>query len=251
MSEPRLIPVLDLLNGVTVQAIAGRRDEYRPVRSTLTESVDPSVVLNQLNNVCRSGTAYIADLDAITGSKPNRCTLAELSRLDLTLMVDAGVRSSADVEELLDLGVAQVIVGLESLPGPDTARALVAEFSGDSLVLSLDLKSGVPLSGHAPWSALSPRAVLDELAEIGFCRWILLDLSAVGMAQGVPTVDLCREWREQRPHDDIITGGGIRNVSDLSPLQAAGASGLLVASALHRGTITRADIVDWQAGRRV
>lgn len=249
MNKPRIIPVLDLLKGVTVQAVAGRRDQYRPVRSCLTDSMDPSVVLRRLNDVCRSGTAYIADLDAITGAEPNRCTLAELSRLDLRLMVDSGVRSPADVEELLDLGVAQVIVGLESLPGPDTARALVADFSSDVLVLSLDLKSGVPLTDHPPWSVQTPREMLDELADIGFRQWILLDLAAVGTAQGVPTLDLCRWWRERRPDDDIITGGGLRSASDLPPLQAAGASGFLLASALHRGSITRSDVEDWHAGR--
>ena len=60
-----IIPVLDLLNGITVQAVGGRRDEYRPLSSQLTDSVDPSIVLPALEAVCRSGMAYIADLDSI------------------------------------------------------------------------------------------------------------------------------------------------------------------------------------------
>ena len=40
-TSPRLIPVLDLMNGKVVRAVGGRRDEYRPVVSTLTPSTEP------------------------------------------------------------------------------------------------------------------------------------------------------------------------------------------------------------------
>ncbi len=238
----RIIPVLDLLNGVTVQAVAGRREEYQPVRSQLTDSVDPVVVLRCLNEVCRSGTAYVADLDAILRREPNRRTLAELSRMKVNLMVDAGVQTCEDVQTLLDAGLQQVIVGLESLAGPDTARDMVATFEADSLILSLDLKSGVPMARYQPWTEMTPLAVLEELAGIGFRRWIILDLTTVGTAQGVPTEQLCRQWRVVRPTDEIMTGGGVRNVSDLQRLEAAGVDGVLIASALHNRTLELSEL---------
>ena len=34
------IPVLDIVNGVVVRGVAGNRQQYRPIRSLLTESVD-------------------------------------------------------------------------------------------------------------------------------------------------------------------------------------------------------------------
>lgn len=238
----RIIPVLDLLNGITVQAVAGHRDQYRPVRSQLTGSVDPSVVLKHLDEVCDSGTAYIADLDAILRRQINRCTLAELSRMDISLMVDAGIQSPADVEDLLDLGINEVVIGLESLPGPEVARELIATFPTESLILSLDMKSGTLLADYQPWSEQAPMAVLEQLSEIGFRRWILLDLSSVGTGQGVSTVSLCRQLRSIRPDDEIITGGGIRSAADLTPLSEAGLDGVLVASALHNGAIGPSDL---------
>ena len=117
----RIIPVLDLLNGVTVQAVAGRRNDYRPVRSCLTDSVDPSLVIKSLNEVCGSETAYVADLDAILNREPNRCTLAELSRMNLNLLVDAGIRSCEDVQDLLDLGIENVVVDGVVVPVLDAA----------------------------------------------------------------------------------------------------------------------------------
>ena len=35
------IPVLDVLNGVIVRGVGGRRNEYRPVESVLTQSARP------------------------------------------------------------------------------------------------------------------------------------------------------------------------------------------------------------------
>src|SRR5579872_5647704 len=37
----RIVPVLDLLGGVVVRGVGGRRREYRPVVSRLTPSCDP------------------------------------------------------------------------------------------------------------------------------------------------------------------------------------------------------------------
>ena len=249
VNDFQIIPVLDLLNGVTVQAVAGRRDEYRPIRSCLTDSVDPPVVLRRLDEVCRSETAYIADLDAILHREPNRCTLAELSRINSNLMVDAGIQSCEDVQDLLDLGIENIVVGLESLPGVETAHELMNAFGAASLVLSLDLKSGIPLAREQAWAGASPTAVLEDLIKVGFRRWIILDLSAVGAAMGVSTGKLCSGLRDLRPDDEIITGGGIRGVADLDELETIGIDGVLIASALHTGAVSDQDILKWRHTR--
>ncbi len=66
----RVIPVLDIMGGVVVRGVAGRRSEYRPIESSLCSSCDPPVVARAI--VERFGLAefYIADLDAISGAEP-------------------------------------------------------------------------------------------------------------------------------------------------------------------------------------
>jgi phosphoribosylformimino-5-aminoimidazole carboxamide ribotide isomerase len=41
---------------------------------------------------------------------------------------------------------------------------------------------------------------------------------------------------------EIYAAGGVRNAADLSALKAAGASGTLIATALHERRIVRADL---------
>ena len=198
----RIIPVLDLLSGTTVHAVAGQRSEYRPIRSCLTDSVDPSVVLQRLNEVCQSNTAYIADLDAILRQAPNRCTLAELSRLGIRLMVDAGVQSVEDAQQLFELGIDSVVIGLESLPDPETAKELLARFDPASLILSVDLNNGTSLARSERWQQLTADVLLEELSTLGFRRWIILDIASVGTSDGISTLSLCRQLRTLRPDDD-------------------------------------------------
>jgi phosphoribosylformimino-5-aminoimidazole carboxamide ribotide isomerase len=47
----------------------------------------------------------------------------------------------------------------------------------------------------------------------------------------------------------FIVGGGIKTAADLLQLKRAGASGVLLATALHDGTITREDLARLELNR--
>ena len=72
-------------------------------------------------------------------------------------MVDAGVSGPERVRALLDLGVDRVVVGTETLPGPDALDRLLAP----EVVLSVDLREGRTLS---PDPQLAGVTALDAVA---------------------------------------------------------------------------------------
>lgn len=238
----QVIPVLDILNGIVVRGIAGKREQYQPIRSQLTTSSDPSVMMHTIIDVFGFSTVYVADLDAIQGRQFNRCTIAEMTRSSSSLWVDRGVRSVDDVQEMLDLNVSKTIVALETLVSTRMAQTLIHEFGADQLVLSLDLKWGKPMTSHPRWQHESPDRIAAQLIEIGFTQFIVLDLAAVGMDSGVTTVPLCDMIRRRQASAHIVTGGGVRDSVDLSRLKDAGIDGVLVASALHDGRISAAEL---------
>lgn len=238
----QIIPVMDVQNGVVVHGVAGQRSHYRRVQSLLTPSCAPSVLLRAFVEQFGFTSCYLADLDAIQQQQLNRCTVAELTRSGVELMVDRGVRCAADVQELLDLGVNRVVVALETLTSGDVAANLLSEFGSEALVLSLDLKSGRALTNNGPWQNQSPQTIAEELIGIGFRNMIVLDLAAVGMNQGTPTLQLCERIRDHFPAVSVITGGGVRSTDDLWQLHRAGIDGALVASALHDGRLTSDDV---------
>ena len=101
---------------------------------------------------------YVADLDAIAGGPGSADVVAALAR-EGRVMVDAGTAAAAAVARLLELGVARVVIGTESLPGAEAFRRLRAELPDAPLVLSLDLRGGRLVS---PDPALSGLAAIER-----------------------------------------------------------------------------------------
>lgn len=238
----RIIPVLDLMGGLVVRGVGGLRESYRPIVSRLVDSAEPQDVAAAIRNEYGIGEFYIADLDAIMHDAPQWDALRALSGGGFQLLVDAGLRETTRAEQLLECGAAQVIAALETSPGPDHLRALLEKAGADRIVFSLDLKDGRPLGNQSAWST-DPDRVAAIAYECGVRSMIVLDLAAVGQGAGLLTLQLCRRLRKRFDDLEVITGGGVRSAADLDEPRRAGVDGLLVASALHNGQLTRADLM--------
>jgi phosphoribosylformimino-5-aminoimidazole carboxamide ribotide isomerase len=231
----RVIPVIDLKRGVAVHAVRGDRERYRPLRSRIAAGSDPVHLTRALRERFGLDELYVADLDAIAGGPGSPDVIAALAR-EGRAMVDAGAATATGVAGLLELGVARVVIGTESLPGAEAFRRLRTALPDAPLVLSLDLRGGQVLS---PDPALAGAAAVDALARLtdaGAREAIVLDLARVGSGEG-PDVRLLGELRSRVPDVELLAGGGVRHAGDLRALADAGAAGALVATALHGGAI--------------
>jgi phosphoribosylformimino-5-aminoimidazole carboxamide ribotide isomerase len=232
-----VLPVLDLLEGVVVRGVGGRRDEYRPVVSRLVDRPDALSVARAFRDQFGLTRLYVADLDAILHQRPNRDVYRLLADEGFELMIDAGLRSVESAAELVASGPAQVIAGLETWPGPDELARLCAAVGREQVVFSLDLKHGVPLGDQSRWISDEPLRIAMGAVEAGVRELIVLDLASVGGGSGVATTELCGKLRDSYPDVRLITGGGVRDVRDIEQLSQVGVDGVLVASALHDGRI--------------
>ena len=230
----RIIPVLDLMNGVAVRAVGGRRSEYRPLVSRLCATPQP---LNVATAYRKLGFVelYLADLDAIGGNEPHWELYSTLRQLGFALWLDAGIHSASDVDRIAATSVERIIVGLETVAGPDALPSILQRW-GDRAVISLDLKDGKPVC-HSAWGSADSEMIAERVICFGASRLIVLDLACVGVGEGVGTEELCRRLATEFPKIQLIAGGGIRDTRDLKRLEACGVSAALVASALYDGTI--------------
>jgi phosphoribosylformimino-5-aminoimidazole carboxamide ribotide isomerase len=242
----RVVPVVDLRRGEVVRGVAGRRSEYRALRSRLAPDATPRRVAEGLVQAFGFQEAYVADLDALAGAQPAWRHYREIAGAGLRLLVDAGLSGSSGVE-LLDAGAARAglngaivgwIVGLESVAAPEELPALASRL-GPRGLFSLDLQNGRPLR-RASWPAHEALDVAQLAMLAGFARLIVLDLADVGVAGGTSTLELCSQIRARWPDVELLAGGGVRGECDLDRLERAGCDGALVASALHDGGLTAA-----------
>jgi phosphoribosylformimino-5-aminoimidazole carboxamide ribotide isomerase len=236
----RVIPVVDLKGGVAVHAVRGDRERYRPLASRIVAGADPVEVTRAVREGFGLDELYVADLDAIAGGSGHAEVVAALAG-EARMMVDAGATDAAAVARLLDLGVARVIVGTESLPGVDAFARLRAELPDAPLVVSVDLRAGRLLSPDPALTGTGAVDALARLADAGASEAIVLDLARVGSGEG-PDVTLVAELRARVPEVELLAGGGVRDADDLHALARAGAAGALVATALHGGAIDPAEL---------
>jgi phosphoribosylformimino-5-aminoimidazole carboxamide ribotide isomerase len=235
----RIIPVLDLLRGQAVHAIKGERAQYQPVKSVLCNSSDPLILARAFRDQLGMREIYVADLDAIQGlDTPNHrdviTALAHQEEMDVIL--DAGVSDIDGAQRWLDHGVRKVIIGSETLRDLQTLRAIPGRIRREQLTFSLDSRSGSILSQCASLAAMNPVEALELLQESGWKEIILLDLSRVGSGSGMDS-SLAVRASARFPNLQLLVGGGMAKPEDLVSLKSAGIAGVLVATALHAGTI--------------
>jgi HisA/HisF family protein len=244
----KVIPVIDLMGGQVVRGVAGRRGEYLPIQSRICPDSRPEAVAATF---AEEGfeVAYLADLDAILGGTPNWTTYEAIIRSGLRLWIDPGLRDRDDACAWADFtaewpDVEGVIAGLESLTSIDSLGDL-REMLGERLVFSLDLNQGKPLSRESRITGLRPLEIAKIAINSGVRRLIVLDLASVGIGEGPRHLPLIRDILSTWPDVTLVTGGGVRDATDLAALVQAGCHGALVASSLHDGSLRPGDLRRW------
>lgn len=238
----KILPVLDLLDGVVVHGIAGQRDRYRPIESPLAPDARPLTVARAFRDKLGLQSLYVADLDAIRSDRPHVEAIRRLAEEGFEIMVDAGLRDVDRAQTVLGTGASSVIAGLETCRGPESLRRLCEICGPERVIFSLDLTAGRPLGDVRAWATAEPFEIAGRAVGCGVQQMIVLDLAQVGSHRGPSTAGLCRRLRGGFPDLRLITGGGVRNAADLAPLQELRLDGVLLASALHQGTIGREEI---------
>ena len=234
----RIIPVLDLKGGRAVHAVAGDRARYAPLQSRFAATADPIRIAEGLRAQFGATEVYVADLDAIVARiEPAHATLRALADLGFIIWADAGLADARGVLNLLDSGVARVVVGLETVLGPAALGRIVAAAGAARVVFSLDLRGGIPqVAAGSTWEGDRADAanLVAQAVEVHVRTILRLDLATVGTGGGVAGIPPApTAW----PGVEWITGGGVAGEADLATLARLGYAAALVGSAVHDGRI--------------
>lgn len=218
-----IIPVLDLMGGGVVRALAGRRDAYRPLTTPLASSNAPEAVVAGFLRLHPFTEIYLADLDAILRRGENSAVCRMLcDRFPTTrFWLDAGRTGPHGAP-------CVTIVGSENFAPDETPP----DFSSESrVILSLDFRDD---------DFLGPPALLSS-PQLWPRRVIVMTLARVGMGEG-PDVERLAAIKAKAGGREIFAAGGVRDRRDLEALARLDVSGALVASALHDGRLGTRDL---------
>jgi phosphoribosylformimino-5-aminoimidazole carboxamide ribotide isomerase len=218
-----LLPAIDLRHGTAVrltQGDFGREDRYG----------DPTVLAARYI-AAGARWIHVVDLDgARTGVAHERGVLGQILRLTREAGVDVefggGIRSEDDVEEVLESGVARVVLGTAALEEPALAGRCARRWPG-RVAVGLDYRVGP-----------------DGMAEAQAQGWLA--------GSGQALTDLLELWQ----HDPIgaVVATSVARDGMLSGPDLAGLEALLAATALPvvaSGGVSRLDDLVALAGLRV
>lgn len=217
-----IIPVIDCMGGIVVQACGGCRQNYPPLQSIVTKHTDPMKVIADLKSIHPFNAIYLADLDAICHKTMNLAFYQQLVRLfpDLVFCLDAGIKVQRDWQILSE------IIGIEPVIASESLQHLDLLTLAKQGILSLDFKGD---------EFVGDPALLQQAN-----RWpdnvIVMNLDSVGSQAG-PDTEMLQKIQRTRSDVNVIAAGGVRNQQDLTILSEMGINSALVASALHNGNL--------------
>ena len=232
-----LFPAIDVSHGAAVRLAQGDFSRQRHYG-------DP---LELAQRYAHGGARWlhVVDLDAArTGTPVNRSVvLALASSGAVHVQAGGGVRSAADVEELLQAGVSRVVMGTAAADDPALVEQLAARYPG-RLVVGLDHRGGGRELSTWGWerpSGVSLHRALERLHGVPVAAVVVTTIERDGVLSGPDTVGLADVLA--RSGVDVIASGGVRSAQDvraLSSLEVNGRrlAGVVVGRALLDGRLS-------------
>ena len=237
----QIIPVIDIKQGSlgtcqVVHAKHGQRDAYQLIQSQLSICSDVFSIVEGLLKLYPFQTIYIADIDAITNSGNHFEQIELLSGLypQVNWWVDNGVHNINARILYAPQANIRAVLGSENIHTLQDYRAISYAYESRH-VLSLDKLDNAEL-GTA------------ELHNTGL-YWpddaICMTLNHVGSNAG-PDLARLQQLTQlnlaRKKPACLYAAGGVRNIEDCWQLKQMDISGVLVATALHNGSINTNDL---------
>lgn len=229
-----IVPSIDLREGRVVrlkQGDYGRQVNY---------DVDPAATAAAFADAGATWM-HVVDLDGAKEGAPAQTQLiSSIIRSTPSLRVQAGggIRSTDDIERLLEAGAARVVVGTKAIEDWAWFQGLLDRADlAYKLVLALDARNGMVATRG--WTETSTRAAVDIAREVAgrpVGAILYTDVAKDGMLQG-PNLHHTRLLAEAASGVPVIASGGVGDIRHIHQLRDVPVWGAIVGRSLYEGTL--------------
>ncbi len=236
-----VIPAIDLRHGKCVRLTQGRKEA-----ATVYDG-DPVKVAEDFE---RDGARmlHVVDLDGAfaESNRRNREVLRDLVRtVSIPVQFGGGLRSTKDIEQVINLGIARVVLGTLAAESPDMLAKIVGLFGAEQVAVGIDARNGqVVTRGWETEEQMSALTLAHRVAAAGVKRMIYTDVQRDGTLTGVNIDQTCLIARESGLR--ITASGGVASLEDLERLRAVidcGVDSVIVGKALYEKRFTLPDAI--------
>jgi len=180
---------------------------------------------------------HVVDLDGARGQGHNNRVLigSIIKALDIPVQTGGGIRTMADIDEVLSLGAARVILGTSAVRDPGLVEQAVSKY-GARIAVGIDAKSGlVAIEGWEQTSRFTAVDFAERMEKLGVETIIYTDIARDGMLAG-PNLEAMAEM-QRSVSMAVIASGGVSSIDDLIRLKQTGVAGAIVGKAIYTGAI--------------
>jgi len=232
----RVIPAIDLRDGACVQLVGG---SYANERVRID---DPVAVAKDW---ARLGfrRIHLVDLDAATQRGSNRSVVkAIVDATDLEVQCGGGVRDVETIDELLDMGASEVVLGTRAIEDRDWLESAVARYPNRIIVAADNRERLLTTRGWSETSSVDAVEFIDGLDWLPLAAILVTAVEKEGRLEG-PDLSLMREIAP-RSRTPVQASGGVRSISDLRGLRDLNVSAAVVGMALYTGALDSQTIIE-------
>jgi phosphoribosylformimino-5-aminoimidazole carboxamide ribotide isomerase len=237
-----IIPAIDLRDGCCVRLTQGRKDN-----ATVYDG-DP-IEIARSYEAGGAQMIHVVDLDGAFANpnSRNRQVLRQIIfAVTIPVQFGGGLRSLEDVAQVIELGVARVVIGTLAVEAPTILDQALGLFGADRIAVGIDARNGQVLTrGWEKEQNLSALELAQKVASMGIERIIYTDVARDGMLTGVNVEQTCAIARESGLK--VTASGGVSSLKDIKRLKDASECGIdsvIVGKALYEGRFSLKDAIN-------
>jgi len=228
----QIIPAIDILDGKCVRLLKGDYDKSKIYNH------DPVSMAKRFKE---AGFDYlhIVDLDgARAGKLINFEVVREIyAQTDLKLEVGGGVREAHDLEKLIKIGVARIIIGSMVVKDFERFSEITQKFR-DHIIVGLDAKNEfIATDGWTETSKISLEEILEKLIKLKINDFFITDIDCDGTLNG-PNFSLYEKIRKRFPNINLVASGGVSSIEDVKNLKRINMDGVILGKAIYEERVS-------------
>jgi phosphoribosylformimino-5-aminoimidazole carboxamide ribotide isomerase len=230
-----IIPAIHLKDGRCVRLTQGRKSEVKVYDG------DP-VLIAQNFEAAGARMLHVVDLDGAFagGDSRNRKVIRRIIRaIEIPVQFGGGMRNVSDVQQMIEFGAAQVVMGTVAAESPATLENFV-ELFGFRICVGIDARAGqVMVEGWERQAKISAVELARRVADAGVDRIVYTDVARDGMLEGIDTEQTCAIARASGLR--VTAAGGVSSLKDierLASVRGCGIDSVIIGKALYEGRFT-------------
>ena len=227
-----IIPAIDVIDGKCVRLSQG---DYTTKKIYNESPVDVAKEFEDAG----IQRLHVVDLDgAKQGKIINLKTLeAVASSTNLKIDFGGGIKTTTDVESVLNAGATFFNIGSIAVKQPQVVEGWIEQFGASTILLGADVKDeNIMIHGWQQSANINIFNYISAYINKGINNIFCTDISKDGLLQGA-SVDLYKKILAKFPQLHLIASGGVTVIDDVDELNTIGCAGVIIGKALYEGRI--------------